>query len=275
MLIAAVAVAALALQRADGVRLAAAQEGAEPVLRVSLPGHSVATPDIEILFPEHVTARRRGSSDQEHLYLATSATTAPSWRRNGSSLEYDTELPHGIHMVARATLMDDGILFHYEMTNRSADDYDMIYAVTDPRMKSVFHDEKLERTYVHRANGFELLASQRPVRLPARYLASYTWPVPKQLVDRRDDGITYYNSPAKVDEPLLATVSSDRKWVVASFTREVGNVWSNPELTCQHVDPQKPLLAHGRAVLEVKVLILRGSLADAQAAFLRERNALP
>jgi len=42
----------------------------------------------------------------------------------------------------------------------------------------------------------------------------------------------------RVDEPLIVTLSTDRKWIVASFIRATGNVWSNPELTCQHVDPQ-------------------------------------
>jgi len=39
-----------------------------------------------------------------------------------------------IHFLARATLEEDGVRFHYEFTNRSDKRYDMIYAVTDPRM---------------------------------------------------------------------------------------------------------------------------------------------
>ena len=33
-----------------------------------------------------------------------------------------------------------------------------------------------------------------------------------------------------VDEPFIATVSTDNAWVLASFARAAGNVWSNPEL---------------------------------------------
>ena len=112
-----------------------------------------------------------------------------------------------------------------------------------------------------------LLASEHPdVRLPARYLAQFSWPVPKDLVQVHD-GITHYFRSRKVDEPLIATRSSDGKWVAASFTRDSGNVWSNPDLTCQHVDPQKPLPAGGTAVIEVKFLLIRGELEDAQRAF--------
>jgi hypothetical protein len=83
--------------------------------------------------------------------------------------------------------------------------------------------------------------------LLARYLASFTWPVPTQRIEHRADGITYYNRSQPVDEPMVATLSTDRKWVVSSFTRTTGNVWSNPELTCQHVDPQTSLAPGQRA----------------------------
>ena len=138
-----------------------------------------------------------------------------------------------------------------ENDNRSNFAYDLIYAPTDPRLASSFHDVRLERTYVRHKDGFDLLASVMPSRLtmpldqwlPARYLASYTWPIPAKQVERKDDRITYYNKSGAVDEPLIATFSSDRKWVVARFTRTTGNVRSNSELTCQHVDRQIPLAA--------------------------------
>ena len=58
----------------------------------------------------------------------------PVRRRSGNSLEYERELSGGVHFLARATLEDNGVLFHYEFLNRSSKDYDMIYAVTDPRL---------------------------------------------------------------------------------------------------------------------------------------------
>jgi hypothetical protein len=168
------------------------------------------------------------------------------------------------------------------LSNRSDSAFDMIYAVTDPRLTSIFHDERLERTWVHHRDGFDLLASETPNRLtlpltewlPVRYLASFTWPVPTQRVERRADGITYYNKSRAVDEPFIATVSTDGQWVVASFTRVVGNVWSNPELTCQHVDPQTSLAAHADAVLEVKMLVMRGSLEAALGRAVAQRRSL-
>jgi hypothetical protein len=101
-----------------------------------------------------------------------------------------------------------------------------------------------------------------------------TWPIPPKRVDRRGDGITYYNKSRAVDEPLVATVSTDDKWVVASFTRTTGNVWSNPELTCQHVDPQISLRPQANAAMETKILVFPGSLDEVLKKVTAQRDRL-
>lgn len=271
------------LQNPSGLRLLGADEN-NPALAIVLPGYPATDRSIDVIFPEHVTAKRHGSGEPEHLYLfaATGQTGKPVWRRTGNSIEYERDLDGGIHFLAKATLEDNGVLFHYEFLNHSDTAYDMIYAATDPRLTGVFHDVRLERTYVHQKNGFDLLASETPARLtmplgqwlPSRYLASYTWPVPSKLVERRTDGITYYNKARSVDEPMVATISSDGKWVVASFTRTTGNVWSNPELTCQHVDPETSVGAGQTAATEVKILVFKGSLDDALRNVRAQRKQL-
>lgn len=177
--------------------------------------------------------------------------------------------------------MADGILFHYEFVNHSAVDYDMATAVTDPRFRGVFYDPRLERTYVHHKDGFELLASETPARLtmslkewfPSRYLAQFTAPIPAERI-QHSEGIAYYYKSRPVDVPMIATLSNDRAWVAASFARNPGNVWTNPELTCQHVDPEVPLPKGASAAYEVKILFLKGSLEDALRSVKAQRNTL-
>ena len=95
-----------------------------------------------------------------------------------------------------------------------------------------------------------------------------------QRIERRDDGITYYNKSRAVDAAFIATVSTDKAWVIASFARTAGNVWSNPELTCQHVDPQASLSPGQRAALELKILVIRGSLDAALERAIQQRASL-
>jgi hypothetical protein len=271
----------LAVRNAAGLRLLVATENTDPTVRITLPGNAASFP---VLFPEHVTAVKQGSNDGERLYMFSGGQSGvrPTWRRVGSSLEYERDFPGDIHLLARATLEEDGVRFHYEFTNRSAVAYDNIYAPTDPRLTGILHDERLERTYVHHANGFDLLASETPDRLtmpldrwlPVRYLAQLTAPIPAQRVQHRDDGITYIYKSRPVDQPFIATRSTDGKWIVASFTREAGNVWSNPELTCQHVDRQLPLGPGETATSEVKLLVVRGSLDDALRRAIQQRSSL-
>jgi hypothetical protein len=272
------------IQNRSGLRLLVAPENNQPNLRILLPGSADTDRTINVLFPEHVTARRHGSAEAQQLYLFRPGREGqrPVWQQIGNSLQYERDLEPEIHMVARATLEDDGVRFRYEFINRSKVDYDMIYAVTDPRLTGIFHDVRLERTYVHHKEGFDLLASETPSRLttplnqwlPSRYLVSFTWPVPTQRVERREDGITYYNKSRAVDEPMIATASTDDHWLVASFSRTTGNVWSNPELTCQHVDPETPLAAGQTVAVEVKMLVLQGSLDSVLARVRQQRSSL-
>lgn len=266
-----------------GMQLRVAEENTQPTLRMLLPGRPASDRTIEIIFPEHVTVRQRGSTDASQLYLFQPGQYGerPLWRWSGRSLEYERNLPGAVHMLARATLEEDGILFHFRLSNRSSMTYDLILASVDPRLTSVFHDVRLERTYVHHADGFDLLASETPSRLtmpldqwlPVRYLASFTWPVPSQRVQLRD-GITHYNKSRSVDAPFIATLSRDGRWVIASFTRNTGNVWSNPELTCQHVDPQAALSPGEETILETKLLVVRGSLDDVFKMAMQQRSKL-
>jgi len=255
----------------SGLRLLVDSENVLPALRLALPGQPTSKA-ILIIFPEHVTVREHGKSEAVHLYLWQPGRQGKplEWRRVGQSLEYEMELKGNVHMLARATLESDGVRYHYEFIHRSGVDYDMIQAISDPRLfRSIFRDVRLERTYVHRKGGFELLASDMPARLtmplnhwlPARYLNSYTWPVPapeKRVV--KGEGITYYNASRPVDEPFIATVSEDGKWIAATWNPDTGNVWTNPELTCQHADSETSLKTGGSATLGVKTFVFKGTL---------------
>ena len=260
------------LSNASGLQMSVDAADHDPALNIRIPGGPEADRSFNILFPEHVTVRPHGTTDATHLYLFVPGLALPAahWKQSGDSLSYTTDFGP-VHFSAQATLEDDGIRFRYEFENHSDTDYDMAWAVTDPRFKVFFYDPRLERTYVHGKSGFVLLASETPERLtmplskwlPARYHAQFTAPIPAQRVQHRDDGITYYYRSQPVDIPLIATLSADKTWVAASFARDPGNVWSNPELTCQHVDPQVALPRHATASYELKLLLFRGSLGQA------------
>jgi hypothetical protein len=275
----------LSITNAAGVTMRVAEEHSNPTLWLSIPGEPSGQNAILILLPEHVTVRKHGSNEGEHLYLWGPGKTGsrPNWVRTANALHYETELAASTHFLAQATLEEDGLLMHYEFVNRSDTNYDSVQAITDPRMVvPLLHDERLERTYVHHPQGFVLLASDMPERLTIplaqwlqnRYRASYSWPVEKARAQKQPDGITFLNASERPDEPVLATVSTDHRWIVATFSRNPGNLWTNPELTCQHADPEVAVRSRGTGILEEKILLFPGTLDDVLTKVHQQRTTL-
>jgi hypothetical protein len=275
----------LQVSNAIGLRLTVDDQNDMPALRISLPAPHDSETGVWVLFPEHVTGLEHGKLEAQQLYLFRPGrpSTFTNWRRRGQSLEYEEEFPPGIRMRAQATLEADGVRYRYEFTNHSESDFDMMQAVTDPRMTSpYFRDVRLERTYVHHSNGFALLASETPNRLsmplsewlPNRYRVSFTWPVESLRVVKQPDGITWYNKSRAVDQPFIATQSTDGQWTIATFSYDPGNVWVNPDLTCQHADPQISLRRRQSLSYEVKTLVIRGNLEAALSKVKQQRTSL-
>ena len=171
-------------------------------------------------------------------------------------------------MIATARLESDGVRYTYKFINNSTVSYSNFQAVTCVKLYSVFSDTLLERTYTHHSNGFDLLASETPQRLtmpvnnwlPCRYLVSYSWPVNTKRIEKDEDDITRYHKSRKADQPFIATQSHDKKWIAATYTKETGNLWTNPERSCQHADPSITLNAGQTNSLELKTYIIKGTL---------------
>lgn len=104
-----------------GMQLKVAEENTQPTLRIVLPGRPTSDRAIEVIFPEHVTVRPRGSTDAHQLYLFQPGEYGerPLWRRSERSLEYERNLPGAVRMLARATLEEDGVRFHFRLSNQS------------------------------------------------------------------------------------------------------------------------------------------------------------
>jgi len=137
-----------------------AGENADPALHVVLPGLPDSDRTIAVLFPSTLQREKKAVSEAEHfIYFGRADWTATRVATGRKIAAVRKGFRCGIHMLARATLEGDGVRFCYEFTNRSSTAYDMIYAVTDPRLGGIFHDERLERTYV--PTGTDLICSHR------------------------------------------------------------------------------------------------------------------
>src|SRR5258708_9734798 len=125
-----------------GMQLRVAEENTQPTLRIVLPGRPTSDRAIEVIFPEHVTVRPRGSTDANHLYLWQPGQYGerPLWRRSERALEYERSLPGAVHMLAPPTLEEDGVRFHFKLNNHPHKTYHLIFAPIVPRLTSSSHD---------------------------------------------------------------------------------------------------------------------------------------
>lgn len=109
------------IRNGTGLQLMVAEENNFPTLRIILPGHRTSDRAIEVVFPEHVTVRPHGSTDGHQIYLYQPGLSGerPLWRQSKRSLDYEKNLPGPVHMLARATLEEDGVRFYFRLRNQS------------------------------------------------------------------------------------------------------------------------------------------------------------
>jgi hypothetical protein len=254
-----------------------------PLLKILLPGQPEDERGIEVEFPEHVTGLNKSTNTNEHLYLVSNGDrnkrTLPAWKMDENSLTYETDLNNRVKLTAKVEFESNSISYTYSFTNHSNVVYENFQPVTCVQLYSTFSDTLLTRTYVHHSDGFDLLASETPDRLtmslqqwlPCRYLVSYSWPVPSKRIGKDEDSITRYYKSRKADKPFIATLSHDKKWVAATYTSETGNLWTNPERTCQHADPSISLKPGESKTVRLKTFITRDSLAGLLQIINREQ----
>ena len=267
----------------SGLRLAVLNKNF-PLLKILLPNQSNSERGIEVEFPEHVTGLNEQTKTVEHLYLVTRGNlnnrTLPVWKMENNTLIYETELNGNIKMIARAQLESNGVRYSYKFTNHSNISYQNFQAVTCVKLYSAFSDTLLKRTYVHHTNGFDLLASETPERLtmplrkwlPCRYLVSYNWPIASKRIEKDEDSITRYYKSRRADQPFIATLSHDKNWVAATYTSETGNLWTNPERSCQHADPSISLNTNETKTLRLTTFLYKGTLDSLLKYVAREKQ---
>src|ERR1044071_6590686 len=93
----------LVVRNSSSMQLMVAKENPDPTLRLALPGQPESDRAIEIIFPEHLTVRERGSTDAYQLYMFQGRQSGqqPAWKRTEHSLEYEKDFPNACRSEER------------------------------------------------------------------------------------------------------------------------------------------------------------------------------
>jgi hypothetical protein len=266
----------LVIRNKLGVSIFPQADGKSPSLMVSLPGKGKEIAAI-IEMPEHAYRKRGKSGEPEWFYRMYTNDArvmgSPTWSRESGALDYKMSLPSGYTLNARAALDEEGITIQYVVPNPERVALTEVQAPTCIKLYHPFTDVFLERTYVHQADGLDLLASETPERLtknaeewlPCRYIVRCSKDAlpPVARMERQSDGIMYYRKLRAADTPFLATESSPKGWVAATHSLDSPDVWTNPARTCHHADSGVPVAVGAVAKLSLKLNLLRGTVRDA------------
>ena len=278
-----------------GVRVLALTNQTSPRIRLVLPGQPLDRHGVEVEFPEVVMARQKDKPSQT-LFMVDRRPKAQAadtkvppyqWKLAGNALSYQMDLGRGVSMIAHALPESDGVRLRLSFANASGVSYADFCPIVCPQFgyDPPLADRRLERTWVHHAEGFELLAVDFPERLTEplqdwvqsrvhayRRPPAGLLPAQKNVAPEFQRGFwMQYNNLRPIDDPVIATTSTDGQWVAATYSPLAGHVWSNPDWTCQHSDVAASLPAGGKAVTEVKFFLFRGTLKDLPAKLALER----
>ncbi len=262
------------MEARSGLRLERFGNPQRPAVALFLP--RAQDPSVVIELPEHAWRKAVPDGQQEWFYQMFSSDPAlrgqVEWTQSVDHLAFTMTTPSGYMLRSRATLQADGVEIVHEVSHKSVLKHAAIEAVTCFKLYRPFTDVFLDRTYVHHADGLDLIASETKGRtsknaeewLPCRYIAQVGRSTERgEYRVEKLDGVTRYFKSKPVDAAFLATESPKGDWTTATFARGCDSVFTNPARTCHHVDPQARGISNGQAVLRLKLYLVKGQARHA------------
>ncbi len=268
-----VSATSFAVASGSGLRIERHGDPQRPAIALFLPETKYPSAIIEM--PEHAWRKEKAGSEQVWFYKMYTSDRAlqgeVNWLKTGNALSFSMKTSSGFTLNSKATLEANGVVITHEVISSSVRQLAAVEAPTCVKLYRPFTDVFLERTYIHHPEGLELIAFETADRfeknaeewLPCRYIARVgkDAPPPEHRVERLD-GVTRYFKSRAADAAFLATESQPSGWAAATHAVNCGSVFTNPARTCHHADPRALAITDGRAVLRLKVYVLKGTPKD-------------
>ena len=262
-----------AVASGSGLRMERHGDPQRPAVALFLPQTKYPSAIIEM--PEHAWRKEKADSAQAWFYRMYTSDRAlrgqVNWLKDGNALSFSMKTSSGFTLNSKATLESNGVVITHEVISNSVRQLAAVEAPTCVKLYRPFTDVFLERTYIHHPEGLELIASETADRsqknaeewLPCRYIARVgkNAPPAEHRVEHLD-GVTRYFRSRAADAAFLATESQPSGWTAATHAFNCESVFTNPARTCHHADPRALGITDGRAVLRLKVYVLKGTPKD-------------
>ncbi len=204
------------------------------------------------------------------------------WQGDDKSLSYELKFDNGMVLNSSARVEGTKVIMSHKLTNGTdmdLKDVKMWNCVQNVFLENI-NDPKMERTSTITAGEYELFKNMIPASkeytdkvkpelqrflgfkdLNSRSFKECPHVIPHPgFPDDPDQRIYFWESDKAIDVPIIATMSKDGQWGVATMSSQAPGVWSNPGISCQHADRAYPLCKAGETIDIVnQVVVFEGS----------------
>jgi hypothetical protein len=242
-----------------------------PYLEIQINKDNVDKGFLYLRFPEVIQTKCCGSNEVLDLYRDGRNPVWPAnlqcepiklpvvWQGNEKELFYEMKLDNNMVLHSRAKVVDNSIFLEFQLdnnTNKDFVDIDIECCVQSQYVTDI-SDKHLERTMVLIDGTFRTFMDALPnfrefsdrskiIDFFHAYTKKDHSPelTSENIFDKPHPGypddperkLRWWIVPLDIDIPVIATLSKDSTWSVATSSGKGINVWHNPVLSCQHVD---------------------------------------
>jgi len=214
-------------------------------------------------------------------------TLPVQWQGDKKNLSYTMNFDNGMSLTSNAQVIGTDIVLTHKLHNGTSLDLKELkmWNCVQLTTASNLHDPLMERTHVLVDNTFKLIRQLVPDFEP--------WPLSESAKPHffrafRKDGHRWYedddnphtsphpgypDDPSKaittwqvippIDTAIIATVSKDSNWGIATYSNDSENIFTNAVNTCHHADAAIDTCGAGdTATISNRVLLFEGDLSD-------------
>jgi len=272
-----------------------------PRIIIEMPTGEDGNEIFRLRFPEIISFREEGADERVHQYVDNvyipsydaklSCPYPPEklpveWVHGDGKRCYGMSFVNGVKFTAAIERKPDGFEVCYTLTNgtdKALHDISMWTCLILSEAPT-FRNDRMERTYVHTARGFECFGDLvDPEAFPKDKFFSFgcsgSVHVPADIENpevepnlQQPEWTKYrWRMTRPIDIPLIAETSQDGEIVVATGSKSAHTVWSNVDINCQHSDPPNKICRPGETVsVFQRIYIYRGELEALDELYKRD-----
>jgi len=206
------------------------------------------------------------------------------WQGDEKELTYTMQFDNKMTLTSQARVVGSEVFLSHTLYNGSGIDLEGLKMWNCVQLVQVpnLNDPLMERTALKVDGKFKLFRDTTPGFTPhqksgaaLRRFSAYMKGCARRheenpfiaphpgFPDDPSQSIYFWQAEPTIDAAVIATVSNDNSWGVATFSDKADNIWTNPGISCHHSDPSIASCPAGSTVvISNQLLFFEGNLTN-------------